>query len=77
MRTKFGTFALLLLLSSGLAGCLAVSAKNNRVGTDWAAVAVNDRIYLVNVTNGKMKRVEIPAHVPTVNATRVEVHISD
>ena len=59
MRRLFAIFLLGMLMFS--TGCVAVSAKNNRLACECQAVAVGtgDRIFIVNTKSGAVREVYV------------------
>lgn len=51
----------ILLLGSG---CVAVSAKNNKLICDRHAVVVNDQVYVVDTASGKAYTVDVSTAGP-------------
>lgn len=47
-----------------LTGCVAVTAKDNRFGSGYEAVALRDRIYLINVETGKAQIIDVSEATP-------------
>lgn len=52
MRALMITVASAALLAS--TGCVAVSAKDNRVGVSRQAVVINDKVYIVDLEEGEL-----------------------
>jgi multidrug resistance efflux pump len=68
MRKILGLTLSLVVLLAGT-GCVAVSAKSNRFGSDLDAVVVNDRIYVVNKITGCVKEINVDKAQPFVPDT--------
>jgi len=54
----------LAVLIAGQAGCLAVSAKNNRYRYKHEVVAVDGQAYLINLETGKVQQIDLSDATP-------------
>ncbi len=63
MRRKLGCMALATILVAG-SGCVAVSAKNNRLGSGRQVVAVNGQVYVVDTDCGTVYEIELSKAKP-------------
>ncbi len=61
-RTLLGVLLGGMLIAS--TGCLAVTAKNNRLGSDREVVAVNGRSYLIDTQSGAVRELDLAAARP-------------
>lgn len=50
-----------LVLALASAGCLSVTAKDNRFDNGWDAVSHNGGLYLVNTSTGEIRSLPMPA----------------
>lgn len=62
LRNLSGVLLAGMLIAS--TGCLAISAKNNRFGSDREVVAVNGRVYLIDVKSGAVRELDLAAARP-------------
>ena len=45
-------------------GCVAVASRNTRYSDRYQAIAVNDRVYLINTNSGAVHEVDLSATTP-------------
>jgi len=64
--------ALLLAGIIATSGCIAVSAKENRFGPECETVVVNDRVYVVNMSTGKVGEIDLGQARPFKDARQVD-----
>ena len=63
-RIMLGAIAGAMLIGSG--GCVALSAKNNRFGSDGEVVAVDGHVYLIDTRSGAAREIDLSAATPFV-----------
>ncbi|MFQ5590878.1 MAG: hypothetical protein ACE5HE_06935 [Phycisphaerae bacterium] len=55
-------------VSLASAGCIATAVTKNRFGSDRELIAVNDQVYMVDKSTGKVMTVDVSSAVPFTTA---------
>lgn len=63
MKRRLVALAVVCLSFSSL-GCMAISAKNNRLAADRGVVAMDGNVYLIHYDTGRVQKIDLCAAEP-------------